>query len=163
MLNDTVQITTPQDTITDKIPADLYQIVLTNVVEADGSDYNTGEPKKQLKFYGEIVEGEEKGKTISFFTSLSWFNGGKGAKPSKLFNLVKNIYAFYETGMAVSDMPIITPKDINSLMGKQIRVTVDENEKGWPKVVAFTPIKKEIEYSSSPEDVNIDEVPDFLK
>lgn len=146
MLNNTVVFTTPQETIADKVPADVYQVVLVDVKETDGTDFNTGEPKKQLKFFAEIVEGEEKGKSISFFTSYSWFNGGKNVKPSKLFNLVKTVYAFYKNDVSVREMDIITADDVNGLLGKQIRITTDETEKGWPKVTAFTPIRKEISY-----------------
>lgn len=163
MLNDTVVFTTPQDPIADKIPADIYQITLTNVTESVGKDFSTGEPKQQLKFFGEVVEGTEKGKTVTFFTSLSWFSGGKSAKPSKLFNLVKNIYSFYGQ-IDVMNLPFVTAKDINILIGKQVRITVEETESGWPKVTAFTPIKKEIEYKSEVSDVevNVDDIPEDL-
>lgn len=166
MLSDAVKFTTPQENMTDKVPADIYQVVLVDVEESEGTDFNTGEPKKQLKFFAEIVEGDEEGKIVSFYTSFSWFNGGKNAKPSKLFNLVKTIYSFYKKDISVGEMPVLEAKDVNELIGCQIRVTVDETEKGWPKVTAFTPIKKEIEYTSKPkkvDEVDIDEIPDFDK
>lgn len=159
MLNNTVEFTTPQETIADQVPADVYQVVLVDVRETEGTDYNTGEPKKQLKFTAEIVEGEEKGKVINFFTSFSWFNGGKNAKPSKLFNLVKNIYSFYKKNISVGEMDIVTAEDVNGLIGAQLRVTTDVTEKGWPKVTAFTPIRKEIAYKKT--EAIEDEVPPF--
>lgn len=160
MLNNTVQITAPQDTLSDKIPADVYQIQLTDVQEREGTDYKTGEPKKQLRFAGNIVTGDEKGKTITFFSSTSWFNGGQNSKPSKLFNLVKNVYAYYHKDIEVKTLPIITVEDVNALIGKQVRVSTEESEKGWPKVTSFMPIKKEYEYKEElSEDIDPANIP----
>lgn len=158
MLSNTVTITKPSDTITDQVPADIYQIALTDVSEVDGTDYQTHEPIKQFKFIGKIVdEGDYQGKVISFFTSPSWFNGGKSSKPSKLFNLYKTVYAFYDKAKKPDEIPVITAEDVNGMVGKQIRVTTEVNKNGWPKVTSFTTIKKEIPVSGN-EDVDPDEV-----
>lgn len=156
MLSSTVQITTPTNTMSDQVPADVYQIKLTDVVESEGTDFNTGEPRRQLKFAGVIVEGEYAGKIISFFTSTSWFNGGKNSKPSKLFNLAKTVYAFYQKGIKVNEIAVFSAEDVNGLIGKQIRVTTETNEKGWPKVTAFTPIKAEITFDKDEVDPSIE-------
>ena len=166
MLTDNVKITVPANEITDQIPADVYQIQVSDITEVDGTDYNTKEPKKQLKFYGIIVDGDEVGKKISFFTSHSWFNGGKNSKPSKLFNLVKTVYSYYKKDVKVADLPLISVEEVNGLVGKQLRVTTEVNEKGWPKVTSFTPIKKHIEYEGEvsdfekemDENVNLDDI-----
>lgn len=164
MLNNTVEFTTPQETIIDQIPADVYQIIITDVKEAQGTDFKTGEPKNQLRFTADVVEGDEAGKTISFFTSYSWFSGGKNAKPSKLYNLFKTIYAHYQPEAKVDDLPLVTASDVNDLIGKQLRVTVEVSEKGWPKVTSFVSIKKELAYKpvEPKDDINVDDIPDNL-
>ena len=164
MLNNTVAFTTPQETIIDQVPADVYQVAITDVTETTGTDFKTGEPKSQLRFVAEIVEGDEKGKNVSFFTSYSWFNGGKNAKPSKLFNLFKTIYAHYLPDIKVNDIPLVSAQEVNDLIGKQLRVTVEETEKGWPKVTSFVAIKKEVKYKAEvkDDDVNVDDIPDDL-
>jgi len=171
MLNSTVKFITPQENLTDKVPADVYQVILIDVKEAEGTDFNTGEPKKQLKFFAQIAEGDEKDKIISFFTTFSWFNGGKSAKPSKLFNLVKAVWTYYRADVKIGDVPIIEADDVNNLIGKQLRVAVEETEKGWPKVTSFLPVKKEVKYESKADveelrvgqdEVNIDDIPDNL-
>lgn len=157
MLTEAVKITTPSSDIPDQLPADVYQVVLTDVTEVEGKKYDTGEPLAQLKFSGEVVEKENLGKKVSFFTTLSWFDGGKSSKPSKLYNLAKAILGVAK----VKEMPVCTYDDVNSLIGKQVRVSLDVTEKGWNKVTGFLPVKKDIEYEKKAlnEDVNPDEIP----
>lgn len=156
MLSPTVKFTKPQDSVIEKVPADVYQVVLSDVQEVEGRDFNTNEPKQQLRFMAEIVNGDEKGKAIFFYTSYSWFNGGKNAKPSKLYNLVKTVYTKYHPDIAIDDMAIIEASDVNSLIGKQLRVTVEETENGWPKVTAFVPVKDIIPYKKEASKVDED-------
>lgn len=145
------------------LPADVYQVQIIDVDEREGVKYGTQDEKvMQFMFKTQVVEGEQKGKGLVVFTSESWFDGGKNSKPSKLFNLIRTIYSFYKD-KKIADMQVITDKDINGLVGKQIRLTVETTDAGKNKVAGFLPIKEEIEYEAKvtePEAaVDIDSIP----
>jgi hypothetical protein len=154
------------------VPADLYQVQITDVTEREGTKFNSQDPQLQYMFKTVVVEGEQKGQGIVIFTTPSWFDGGKKSKPSKLFNLFKTVYAFYKKDVDVKNMEGVTGAMINDLIGKQLRVTVEITDAGKNKVTGFMTIKKEVGYTETnddvekalgigkmPEDVDPEEVP----
>lgn len=151
----------PQGADFEILPADLYQVQIMDVDERETIKFGTTDEKvMQFMFKVQVVEGESKGKGLVFFTSESWFDGGKNNKPSKLYNLMKTIEGFYKD-MAVTSLDAISDVEINGIVGKQIRVTAEVTDSGKNKVTGFLPIKKEIEYveEKTDESVNPDDIP----
>jgi hypothetical protein len=135
------------------LPADVYQVQITDVEEREGTKYGTQDKIMQFMFKAEVVEGDEEGKRLVFFTSESWFNGGKnGSKASKLYNLMKTVYGTN----TVEEMDEITDKEINGLIGQQVRLTVEVTDKNRNKVAGFLPIKKTVKYHAETEAVDPD-------
>lgn len=138
------------------LPADMYQIQITDVEEREGFKFgSTTEKVVQFMFKAEVVEGDETGGRLVIFTSQSWFGGGgKGSsRASKLFDLCKAVYGEKSPILAMDE---ITDKEINGLVGKQLRVTVQVTESDRNKVTGFLPIKKEIPYTSKKAPVDPD-------
>lgn len=127
---------------------DVYQVQITDVDEREGVKYASQDKIMQYMFKASIVEGENAGKPLAFFTSQSWFDGGENSNPSKLFNLIKTVYAFYDKTKDVKEIEELTDKEINGIVGKQLRLTVAVTEKGKNKVTGFMPIKKEIPFKA---------------
>lgn len=140
------------------LDADVYQIQIVDVNEKEGLKYLSQDKVLQYMFKAVVVEGDNIDKPLFFFTSQSWFEGGEGSNPSKLFLLFKNVYAFYEKDKDVKEIEEITDIEINGLVGKQVRVSVAITEKGRNKVTSFLPIKKVIPYKQN-ENVTMEEVP----
>lgn len=159
MIANTVSIKKNEGGDFEPVPADLYQVQITDVEEREGTKFNSTEKVLQYMFKSVVVEGEQKGKGIVFFAMPSWFDGGKKSKPSKLFNLFKTVYAFYQKDVDVKNIEEVTGDMINALVGKQIRVTVELTEANRNKVTGFMPIKKEIPYQETNEDVDPEEIP----
>jgi len=138
------------------LPSDMYQVQIVDVVEKEGIKYASTEKVMQFMFRCEVVEGEQKARLLFFFTSESWFDGGKSSKPSKLYNLIKTIYSYYKKNVDVSTIEEITDAEINGLVGTQLRVTVEATDAGKNKVTGFLPIKKEVKYEVKNESVSVD-------
>lgn len=138
------------------LPADVYQVTIVDVEERESTKFASTDKVMQFMWRCEVVEGDEIGKRINFFTSESWFDGGKGSNPSKLFNLFKTVYAYYEKETDLKAITEITDKDINGLIGKQLRITVTVTDMEKNKVTGFMPIKKEIAYEVKNENVAIE-------
>lgn len=137
----------------------MYQVQITDIQEREGTKYQSTEKQMQYMFKTVIVDGEEKGSGIVIFTSQSWFDGGKNAKPSMLFNLFKTIYKFYHKDVDVKTIEEVTGTMINALVGKQLLVVVELTDAGKNKVTSFMPIKKEIAHKETNEDVDVDKIP----
>lgn len=136
------------------VPADVYQIQITDVEERETFKYgSTTEKQMQFFFKSEIVDGDEIGKGIVFFTTQSWFDGGKAGagKASKLYNLMKTV-----EGAKVADLEEISEVEINGLIGKQLRVTAEITDTNKNKVTGFLAAKKEIPYSPKKEAIDPD-------
>jgi hypothetical protein len=139
------------------LDADVYQVQIVDISEKEGTKFNSSEPVQQFEFKCEVVEEENLGKRVFIWTTQSWFDGGKSSKPSKLFDLVRQIYAFYHKDVNVKDMEEINFQQLNDLIGKQLRVTVTVTENGRNRVVGFMPIKKELPYDMAKNsNTNID-------
>ena len=115
-----------------------------------------------------LSEGESKGLTIVDFVTPSWFNevgktnkAGEHITPSKLVNIFKAFYGFYNPKINVFDMSKPSAVKMNDLIGKQVRIAVKvkgeaptegEEDKRRNKVTDYMVIKEELEI---PEDVKI--------
>lgn len=133
---------------------DTYQIQILDVEEIETNKYMSDEKITQFMFKTAVVDGEYEGRLLFVFTSQSWYDGSKqGTRPSKLFNLFKAVYAFYKKDVDLSKMQTITDKEINNLIDKQLRVSVDINKNNRNVVTGFMPIKKEIKYEQQKIDL----------
>lgn len=137
---------------------DVYQVQIIDVEEREGTKYGSSDKIMQFMFKTAVVDGDSKGQSLFIFTSQSWFGGGKGSNPSKLFNLIKAVYDHYEEDTDLNSVVEISDKEINGLIGKQLRVSVTVNNNNKNKITGFMPIKKEIKYQQEnvdPDDIDI--------
>jgi hypothetical protein len=134
------------------LPPDSYQFQIVSV-ELRDSNFK-GEMKKQLEWKAQLCEeGEYKGKELMFWTSLAWSFGGTKKdgttlSPSKLGTLFKAVYRLYKPDLKVEEIKKVTGSSIKNLVGKQVRLTVDEvvkENKVYNKVTGFLPAKAVIE------------------
>lgn len=155
------------------VPAGIYQVVISDVSMVDGEDFITKEPTKQLMFKTSIVEdGEYAGHGLGLWTKISWFNGvssrGQSMSPSKLFSVVKAIYAYYHKGVDLDSLTIDDVRSksfMNDLIGKQLMLVVDlRDDKN--KITGFSTIKKELDVPEKKtvepdgsEDIDPDSIP----
>jgi hypothetical protein len=145
------------DYVSAVLPEDSYQCVIDKVELREGTKYMSTETEMQLLFYIRPlgVAKEFESKLLFFQTTTSFFNGKTeraraGVKASKLYNLIKTVYKFYQPKVKVDEMKPeeITDEVINSLEGKQIMAIVKVTETGKNKVSDIMAIKEEIKVST---------------
>lgn len=149
------------------LPADVYQVQIVDVEEREGTKYQSSEKITQLLFKTKVVEeGEFKNRSLGIFVTPKWFAGGKNASPSKMFNLFKAVYSFYkkEVNIAELDAEFIGLSEINGLIGKQLRLTVQVNAGNKNKIDSMMQIKQVIAYEQAEatagnEDIDPDDIP----
>lgn len=160
------------DYVSAVLPEDSYQCVIERVELREGTKYMSAETEMQLLFYIRPlgVDKEFENKLLFYQTTTSFFNGKSekaraGVKASKLYNLIKTVYKFYEPKVKVEDMKPeeITDEVINSLEGKQIMAIVKVTETGKNKVSDIMAIKAEIKSETSTDgkktpDEELDEI-----
>lgn len=151
------------------IPSDVYQIVIEDIEVRVGKKYMSEEEQKQFLFRTKVLdEGEHNGHGLGFYVSIKWFAGKTGMQPSKLFNLFKAVYSQYykNTDLLKWTGDMVNMETINDMIGKQIRVTVEEKE-GKNRVTTFMPIKKKLKVEKvelepvKNEDVDPESIPPF--
>lgn len=142
--NDRVRITLPEDS---------YQCVIEKVEQREGKKYMSEETEEQLLFYMKPlgVSKEYDTKVLFYQTTTSFFNGVSQnskipLKASKLYNLIKTIYKFYQPEIKVENMKAtdITAEVVNGLEGKQLIAIVKITESGANKITDILSIKSEI-------------------
>lgn len=153
------------------LPEDFYQVVVKDFYDKDMQKYNAAPGVMETKYLLKLVvltEGESKGITIVDFVTPSWFNEvGKTNKegapitPSKLVNIFKAFYGFYNPKINVFDMSKPSSVMINDLIGKQVRIAVKvkgevpnegEEDKRKNKISDYMVIKEELDI---PDDIKI--------
>jgi hypothetical protein len=146
-----------------------YQVVIKDINNYEGRNFNTNEPETQYQFDLEVLEGENKGHVMKVWTSTKYAAAKSGRQESKLYTIVVKTM-----GKAIqADELHLTP-----LIGKQMKVVVTKytTEDGYDrnKVVTFMEAKKELPVTTkevvnedSPEpkkesapgdDINLDDV-----
>ncbi len=135
------------------LPEDSYQCLIDRVEMREGTKYMSTEAETQLLFYFKPIDcGDEfKNKILFYQTSTSFFNGKstnakQSLKASKLYQLIKTVYKFYQPTVKVDEMSAeaITADVINGLEGKQLIAIVKINENGNNKVSDVLSIKEEL-------------------
>lgn len=138
------------------VPADMYQFVIKDIESEVQPKYmgKEGETQLQFKIVTQIVGDDTlPDHKFSLWASAKWFAGKKGLQPSKLFNVFKAIYDFYypQVNLREWKLDMINKAAINDLIGKQLRMTLSE-EDGKNKPTAFMAIKKELEVPVDADD-----------
>ncbi len=129
-------------------PADIYQVQIFDIdLDKDYVSAFTGQKQDRFKFVYIILEDKYKGKKLVGYAFAKWF-AGKG-KESKLYTITRCAYAFYHPDVDISKLKAeeMLGSKVNELIGKQIRVNVDQttkNDKVYNNITAYLPIKKEL-------------------
>lgn len=119
------------------LPEDTYQVVINDIVQEEQKKYNSDEIEEVFRFQFKVVEegvcyGEKLIKSVRPILS----EGFEGGNPSWL-------YRIYEAaGLSVNPEKEIKAEDVNSLIGKQIRLIVKVVEKEGKKYNKITDILK---------------------
>lgn len=114
--NYSVKKETPQY---EPVPAGMYQVEITDADLLEEVQTKWG-PKDYLKFSLVILEGDLKGKKISYKCSTSFNAGGNGYKASNLFKLVQ---AALQKNIADTET-----FEVESLFGAQVLAMISEIE-----------------------------------
>lgn len=130
----------------DPLPEDIYQVQVTDVTMDIQTSPFTGEQGERLTWYLHILdEGEYRGRQILAWTANKWFVNPKTGIKSTLFALAEGVFGGYGTKV---DMDFGVSFNPNDLIGKQVRITVKQLDKGngktTPKIAGYMPIKKEL-------------------
>jgi len=139
-----------EEFVNEVLPEGVYQCLIEKAELREGTKYMSTETEMQLLFYVRPI-GDFKNKLLFFNTTTSFFNGKSksakaGLKASKLYNLIKTVYAFYRKDVDVSllEPEAITDEVINFLEGKQIIAVVKIGETGKNKISDVMSIKEEV-------------------
>jgi len=146
-----------EEFVNELLPEGVYQCLIEKAELGEGTKYMSAVVEAKLLFYVRPI-GDFKNKLLFFGTTTSFFNGKSksakaGLKASKLYNLIKTVYAFYKKDVDVSllEPDEITDEVINFLEGKQILAVVKIGETGKNKITDVMGIKGEI---TAPEKVS---------
>lgn len=141
------------------LPNDVYQVVITDVEKHEGLKYMSTEKQEQLKLKLSVCDpGEFNGSQLMAFSSYKWFDGGTSSSPSKLYAIFQAVYGFYEpkADLQTFEPEMINMDMINGLIGKQMRVTVMQTQKGKNKIESYMKIKEELPLPKSKADGKLD-------
>lgn len=135
----------PKPKATEPIPADVYQVLISDVnLEERANPFEGGELQQRLAFNLTVLDEEHKGKSLRVWVANKWFVNAKSGIKSGLYALSDAVFAGYGTKV---DMDFGISFNPNDLIGKQVRVTlvqVDKEGKTFNKVTGYMPIKKEM-------------------
>lgn len=108
------------------LPPDVYQVELLDIALKDGKNYNKPEQsEKQFTFQYTILEGELRGRNIwANFVPTYLYVGNKGK--NKLYKVIEAIHGV----MTPEEEANLDTKFLESLIGKQCRITMEEKTKG---------------------------------
>lgn len=145
------------------LPEDVYQCVIDRIEPKTGTKYMSNEPQDQLLFYMRPlgVDEQYKNNLLFYQTTTSFFNGkSSNAKaelsPSKLFTVLKTVYAFYDKELDIKNLDPKKVDDplINGMEGKQVMAVVKVNANGKNKITDLMVIKKELKTEDSKKSVD---------
>lgn len=116
-----------------------YQVVISDVNDHEGKNFNTGEPEAQYVFDLEVLDEENAGHKLKVWCTTKYGAAKAGRKESKLYTIITKA------------MKKVVPADevsISALIGKQLVVVVTkyQNDEGYDrnKVITFMEAKKEL-------------------
>lgn len=126
------------------LEAGTYQVVIKDISDYEGKNYNTGEPENQYVFDLQVVSEENQGHNLKVWTSTKYSGAKPGKKESKLYSI---------TTKAMGKSVPADELHLSSLIGKQIQVIVDkyENADGQDrnKVLNFLSVKKDLPFEET--------------
>lgn len=142
------KIKIPEAKVVEPIPADVYQLVITDVnLEEKPNPYENNEITQRLNFKLSVLDEGYEDKLLQVWVANKWFINSKSHIASGLYKLADAVFAGYGTKV---DMEFGLSLNPNDLIGKQVRATVvqvDKEGKTFNKITSYMPIKKEIPVS----------------
>jgi hypothetical protein len=128
------------------LPDDIYQVQVTDVTMEKTMSPFTGEEAERLTWYLHILdEGQYRGRQVMAWTANKWFVNAKTGIKSGLYAIADGVFAGYGTKI---DMDFGVSFNPNDLLKKQVRITVQNMDKGGGKtslkITGYMPIKKEL-------------------
>lgn len=144
-LPDDYQMTVPEKKKFDLLPEDVYNAVITSIeLKKDQPVYQSEDKEDKLAFEFTIVEEGP------FQNRKQWLDvrpimsaGSTGMSPSWLYRIV---LAVTQIQLNEEDMKKVTPKDVNALVGKSVRIMVKQapkkNGEMKNKISDVLPVKK---------------------
>ena len=135
----------PEAKVTEPIPADVYQVLITDVnMEEKPNPFKNNEITQRLAFNFTVLDEDHEGKSLRVWVANKWFINQKSGIKSGLYALSDAVFAGYDTKV---DMDFGMAFNPNDLINKQVRVTVVQVEKDgktFNKITGYMPIKKEL-------------------
>lgn len=118
-----------------------YQVEITDIEEAQGTNFNTDEPETRYLLHLLILEPKEvAGQELRLYTSTKYSPAREGRKESKLYTVVTKAM-----GKAIPAADL----HLNDLIGKQLIVTLEKytNDSGYErnKISGFISAKVQLE------------------
>jgi hypothetical protein len=137
---------------------DTYQVVIKDISEAEGKNFQTGEPETTLEFTFEVVEGDSKGHEIKKWVTPKYAPAKNGRSESNLYAIVTK---------AMKKVVASDELHIHELIGKQLKIIVSKytNEDGYDrnKIVSYLQAKSDVKSedvkTASSDEVDIEEIP----
>lgn len=126
MINENTEIPVSEGKTFDALPEDIYQVVIEDVELKDVAKFEKpNETEKVFNFTFSVMGGEFEGRKLWKKIRPVLSSGSSNNKPSLLFVLLKAVLKRDPR----TDVKL-TAKDINKLVGKQLRVVVKNTTKG---------------------------------
>lgn len=147
-ITEDIKITAPERAEYVPLPADVYQVQISDLEVRTGKKYMSEEEQQQILFKMLVVDkSDNRGHGIGAFSTTRWFNGGKNMSPSKLFQIFTAVYAYYHKDIDLNEWypEMVNMQAINDLIGKQLRITVNLTQDKKNKITSFMPIREELE------------------
>ena len=147
MLQNNYQTPVNQREEFDVLPEDVYQVVIEVANLEERQAYQSKDIEEVLNFKFMIIEdGEYKGRKVWKKIRPTVNAGWEGGSPSDLYELWRAATGVFPTEQQKKDG--LTGNDINSLIGRQIRVTlkIKTTAKGkeYNKIEGFMSVKSEL-------------------
>lgn len=122
------------------MPDDTYQVVVKDISETEGKDFNTGEPMKQLEFSFQVLdEGEFRGRILKKWVTPKYAPKKDNRSESNLHAIITKV---------LKKEPAPDEIHLHELIGKQLRVVVSTytSNAGYErnKIETYLPTKEEL-------------------
>lgn len=116
-----------------------YQVVISDINDYEGKNFNTGEPEAQYVFDLDVLDEGHEGHKLKVWTTKKYGAAKQGRKESKLYTIITK---------AMKKIVPANEVSLSGLIGKQLIVVVTkyQNDDGYDrnKVVTFMEVKKEL-------------------
>lgn len=116
-----------------------YQVVIADINDHEGKNFNTGEPEAQYVIDLVVLDEEKAGHKLKVWCTTKYGAAKSGRKESKLFTIVSK---------AMKKIVPVNEVSLSALIGKQITVVISkyESESGFErnKILSFMEAKTEL-------------------